>query len=229
MNHLNHFVAGTRRDWLRQALLGGSALPLLLGQAALAGDFPVGVLDIKGEAMLNDELVRPGTRVKPGDRLETATASSAVVVIGKDAFLLREKTQLLTAGSQSVVNALRLVQGKLLSVFGHGPKRLFTPTATIGIRGTGIYIEVETERTYVCTCYGQVELQASNMPQAREIVNTTHHDAPRYIYAHGEMPIKMIEVAPVINHTDAELILLEALLGREPPFVGLNQSDQYGK
>ena len=110
--------------------------------------------------------------------------------------------------------------GKLLSVFGRGSRSIATPTATIGIRGTGIYIEAEAERTYVCTCYGLVDLQASNMPEARETVMTTHHDAPRYIYAHGETPIKMIEPAPVINHTDAELIMLEALVGRKPPFVG---------
>ena len=54
----------------------------------------------------------------------------------------------------------------------------------------------------------------------RETVRTTHHDAPRYIYAHAEMPIKMIEPAPLINHTDAELIMLEALVGRRPPFFG---------
>ena len=56
------------------------------------------------------------------------------------------------------------------------------------------------------------------MPAARETVHSTHHSAPRYIYAHGEMPIQMIEPAPVVNHTDAELIMLEALVGRKPPF-----------
>ena len=29
----------------------------------------------------------------------------------------------------------------------------------------------------------------------------------------------MIEAAPVINHTDTELILLESLVGRKPPFT----------
>jgi hypothetical protein len=30
----------------------------------------------------------------------------------------------------------------------------------------------------------------------------------------------MIMKAPVVNHTDAELILLEDLVGRRPPFFG---------
>jgi hypothetical protein len=32
------------------------------------------------------------------------------------------------------------------------------------------------------------------------------------------MPSMMV-TAPVINHTDAELVMLEALVGRKPPFL----------
>jgi hypothetical protein len=149
-----------------------------------------------------------------------------VFVVGKDAFLLRQGSELHTAGDGALIASLRLTTGKLLSVFGKGARSITTPTATIGIRGTGIYLEVEAERSYVCTCYGVADLQAGNMPAARETVRATHHDAPRYVYAHGEMPIKMIEVAPVINHSDAELVMLEALVGREPPFVGVGRQYQ---
>ena len=41
------------------------------------------------------------------------------------------------------------------------------------------------------------------------------HEAPRYITG-GRVP--RIEKAPVLNHTDAELDMLEALVGRETPF-----------
>lgn len=209
-----------RRAWLRRALLGGVIMPVLLRDALAARALPSGMVMIKGEVTVNGNAARTGTVVKPGDSVVTAAGGLAVFVVGKDAFLLRENSQLFTAGSRVLIASLRLVTGKLLSVFGRGRCNITTPTATIGIRGTGIYIEVEAERTYVCTCYGVVDLQARNMPEARETVHTTHHDAPRYIYAHGDMPIKMIEAAPVINHSDAELIMLEALVGREPPFVG---------
>ena len=53
-------------------------------------------------------------------------------------------------------------------------------------------------------------------PGSAETVRTKHHDAPRYIYPKG-MP-KMIEAAPVVNHTDTELALLEGLAGRKVPF-----------
>ena len=214
-------VAPSRREWLKRALLGGAVMPLLLRDALAARKQHGGLVMIKGKVLINGSAAGTGTPVTPGDSVVTATRGLAVFVVGSDAFLLRENSELLTSGSAVLIASLRLVTGKLLSVFGRGQRRITTPTAAIGIRGTGIYIEAEAARTYVCTCYGTVDLQARNMPQAKETVSTVHHDAPRYVYAHGDMPIKRIEVAPVINHSDAELIMLEALVGREPPFVGL--------
>jgi hypothetical protein len=218
--------APRRREWLKRALLGGAAMPLLLRDALAARPQPGGMVMIKGEVQVNGSAAGTGTLVTPGDSVVTAAGGLAVFVVGKDAFLLRQGSELHTAGGSALIASLRLVTGKLLSVFGRGQRSIITPTAAGGIRGTGIYIEAEAERTYVCACYGLVDLQARNMPAARETVNTTHHDAPRYIYAHGEMPIKMITVAPVTNHSDAELIMLEALVGREPPFVGSGRQYQ---
>ena len=213
------FVRG-RRDWLKRALLGGTAMPLLLRDALAARKQAGGMVTVEGEVQINGSAARKGAPVRPGDSVITAPGATAVFVVGRDAFLLRENSELLTAGGNLAIASLRLVTGKLLSVCSRGRRDISTSTATIGIRGTGIYIEAEAERSYVCTCYGVADLQASNMPGARETVRTMHHDAPRYIYAHGEMPIKMIAVAPVINHSDAELIMLEALVGRKPPFAG---------
>ena len=90
-------------------------------------------------------------------------------------------------------------------------------TATIGIRGTGVYMEAERDLTYLCTCYGQVELASSLDPNERELITAEHHDAPKYITnkSNGE---SYIQPAPFINHTDTELKLLEAIVGREVPF-----------
>ena len=212
--------ARARRAWLKGTMLGAALTPLLVRAALAEQERARGLVMSKGEVLINGRAAKDGAAVNPGDSVATARGGLAVFTVGKDAFLLRENSELHTSGNNALIASLRLVTGKLLSVFGRGPRRIATSTATIGIRGTGIYIEAEAERTYVCTCYGVVDLQASNMPAAKETVRTIHHDAPRYIYAHGEMPIQMIQTAPVMNHSDAELIMLEALVGREPPFVG---------
>jgi hypothetical protein len=218
--------AQRRRDWLKRALLVGAVMPLVLRQAQAQRGQSSGMVMTKGEVLVNGIAAEAGTPVKPGDSIVTGVGGLAVFAVGEDAFLLRQSSELHSAGGSVLIGSLRLITGKLLSVFGRGQRSITTPTAAVGIRGTGIYIEVEAERTYVCTCYGVVDLQAGNMPAARETVSTTHHDAPRYIYARGDMPIKMIEVAPVINHSDAELIMLEALVGRVPPFVGSGRQYQ---
>ena len=66
----------------------------------------------------------------------------------------------------------------------------------------------DSEKTYVCTCYGASHFQVKDALEINESVTTSHHDQPRFIYF-GE---KRIEQAPVINHSDQELILLEKLV-----------------
>lgn len=222
-----------RRLWLARILAGSTLaavpIPLLIREAVAAGKSKArrGVVELKGDMQVNGKPVEAGARVKPGDTVTTGAGSSAVFVVGKDAFLLRENSRLEIAGTGLLVKGLRLASGKLLSAFGGGARQIKTATATMGVRGTGIYVEAEPERTYVCTCYGVVDLRAAAMPGARETVKSFHHDAPRYIYADAKSPIQMIERAPMINHADQELIMLEAVVGRVPPFVGSGREYKY--
>jgi hypothetical protein len=111
------------------------------------------------------------------------------------------------------------VTGKLLSVHGKGrPVRMQTVVATIGIRGTGVYMESDPEQSYICTCYGVTDIASINDKESKETVSATHHDRPLYILAKAQ-PGNSIRSAPFINHTDQELMLIETLVGRTPPFV----------
>ncbi len=214
-----------RRAWLAAALAAG-AWPVLARELLAAGPDlpPQGLRRAEGPVRVNGLPAGPGDAVLPGDTLETGPGGLAVFVVGRDAFLLRGESRLETAGGAGL-ELLRLLTGKVLSVLGGGRRRIETRTATIGVRGTGLYVEAEAGRTYVCTCYGTVDLQAGADPAARETVTTRHHDAPRYIHAAGAP--RLIEKAPVINHSDEELILLESLVGREPPFVGPGYRQRY--
>ena len=69
--------------------------------------------------------------------------------------------------------------------------------------------------------YGTSHLQVKDALEISESLTTSHHEQQRFIYF-GE---KRIEQAPVINHSDQELILLEKLVGRIPPFVKPNRND----
>jgi hypothetical protein len=204
----------TRRDWLK-----GAAGLLLVRDALAAGRLEKGVYRVKGDARINGAPAVPGMDVKAGDVVVTGRGAELVFVIDRDAMMVRAGTRVEIAGKAGALldAGLRIVTGAVLSVFQPGkPKTIRTATATIGIRGTGIYVEALPGETYVCTCYGVADLAAVDDPSAHETVHTTHHDQPRFIMAHGAP--QMIMKAPVVNHTDAELILLESLVGRVPAF-----------
>ena len=149
-------------------------------------------------------------RASPGDEITTGADAQALVV-GRDAMLVRRNSKV-----SVLKDGLRLVSGAVLAVFEPGqPKMLRTPTATIGIRGTAVYLEAEAKRTYACCCYGEAVLEPADEPGARETVRTRRHEHPRYIMPRG-MP-QMLMAAPVQNHADAELAYLEGLVGRKPP------------
>ncbi|MDH4192321.1 MAG: FecR domain-containing protein, partial [Betaproteobacteria bacterium] len=214
------------RESRRRLLRLAAGLPLAVALAQLrtalaAGALEKGVYRASGEARINGVAARPGMDVKAGDVVTTGADGEIAFVIARDAMLVRKNSRVEIDGVKGslIATGLRIVTGKVLSVFSPGErKRIATATATIGIRGTAVYVESEPDKTYVCTCYGVAELEAAGDPAARETVSTKHHEQPRYVMSKGAP--QMLMTAPVFNHSDAELIFLESLVGREPPFYG---------
>ena len=62
-----------------------------------------------------------------------------------------------------------------------------------------------------------VGVASTNDPNDSEVITATHHDAPKYITGR-KSGRSHIRPAPFKNHTDAELKILEAIVGREVPF-----------
>ncbi len=203
--------------------LGAGGILGLVRDALSAGSLPAtpGFRRLKGPVGVDNTRASIGLNIKMGQTVMTGEGGEAVYLIGPDAFLQREKTKI-TFDESGGVQVMRIITGSVLSVFGKGREKarnlqISTTTATIGIRGTGCYIEAEEARTYFCLCYGEAEVTPKGDPKQKELIETKHHDHPIYINAAGG---RMMAPATVINHTDAELILLENSVGRWPPFYG---------
>lgn len=200
-----------RRNFLVAALAAGGAASLP-GLAAAGPQRRVNQFsELRGEVFVNGRLAALSTRVRPGDDVRTGQNSKAVFVVGKDAFLLRSNSRLILQQDKGF-SGLRLLAGAMMAVFAPGRKTISTPTATAGIRGTGIYVEARQHETYFCTCYGAVQLDEPTGQQVGELVKASHH-AARVV-----RPGAALEAAPMINHEDVELELLESLVGRKVPF-----------
>ena len=208
----------SRRTLLRALAAGSLAAPLRRALATGAAPAVPGLRGVRGEVRVNDRPAHAGQPVGPGDTVTTGPGAEAIYVIGDNAFLQRDSSTV-RFGIDAATDFMRIVSGKLLSVFGHGDKRITVSTAVIGIRSTGCYIDETPGSTYFCLCYGEAEIVPIAAPQQREIIRTRHHDHPMVIHADPAMPKSMVP-ADVINHTDAELAMLESLVGRVPPFAG---------
>lgn len=205
---------------LTTLLAGGAAAPLALNRLvgeALARDARPGLRGFHGDVTVNGAPAQFGMDILPGDTLRTGNGAEAIYVIGGDAFMQRGSSHV-AFGSGAAADLMRVITGRLLSVFARGQRRIATPAATIGIRGTGCYIEAGEERTYFCLCYGDAVIARAGDPAQTETIHTRHHDKPMWL--HDKAGSEMMTAAGVTNHTDAELTLLEELVGRRPPFAG---------
>ncbi|MEO8343024.1 MAG: hypothetical protein ABI536_04310 [Gallionella sp.] len=206
------------------------------------------IYSISGQASVNGKEATLETRIYPGDTVKTAKDSELIFVVDTHAMILRSDSHLVIETAQKkpeqnitakkrpeqksiaeispmslLINGFRMLTGKLLTVSRHTEMRVSTATATIGIRGTGFYVEADPELTYFCTCYGTTDVTASADPASKTTVVSQHHDRPLYILK-DQGQGNNIRNAPFVNHTDQELTLIEALVGHTPPFVFANDA-----
>ena len=220
-----------RRRLLIQALSAGvfSTLPAAQALAQVLGKTPAklapgkSIYRISGDVKIDGTVATLDTPVGPASTIETGKDAEIVYVTNDNAYIQRGNSRVIlekTPQPESrVVTGLRLITGALLSVFPRGnPIQIRTKTATVGIRGTGVYLESDPEQTYFCTCYGVADVSANDDPESRDTVAAKHHDKPLYILT-GAPKGKNIRRAGFVNHTDQELQLIETLVGRSPPFI----------
>lgn len=215
-----------RRAFLRRAELAcGAGLCLaLLPSGGNAQSTPTlrrnAIHRLSGEVRINERLASVASEIRPGDRVRTGPDGEIAFSIGGDAFQLRSRSELAVDGSAAanIVAALRLASGALAAVFGRGAPRTITgPTVTAGIRGTGVYMQTGARGTYVCACFGTVDIAATRGSRDRLSVQSTHHHA-HWALAEAT-PAGSLEAAPMMFHTDEEMDGLEQLVGRRAPWV----------
>ena len=220
----------SRRAFIRNLAQAAGFAPVIMAAIARADGhgakkaISAGVQEMSGDVRLNGAPASVGQVVNPGDVCTTGVDGSCVIVMGEHVYLIRESSEVefyaedFEEAEGSLSGRIWMKVGAMLSVFGKTKTQIITPMVTIGIRGTACYVDAQSQRTYACVCYGQADLGGTADGKLLETVTTTHHESPRYVYAPGAP--QRIEKAPVINHTDAELRMLEALVGRVPPFDG---------
>lgn len=209
-----------RRGFLGAAVALGAGffLPLPARAQGAAGM----INRLRGTVTVNGAPAATGARVAAGDRVLTGTGSEVWFTLNGDAFFLRQRSelQLERRGARSALIAgLRLVTGALGATFARGePRSVIAPNITIGIRGTGVYVEVDNEQTYSCTCFGSTEIRAGSGAMMERVQASVSNHFARRVPRSSRDGMLLIE-APFERHTSEEMIELERLAGRPDPFA----------
>lgn len=204
-----------RRRFVKDSafLAAGALLPL-----PAAAQAPWGTIhELAGKVLLNGRPMARNSAVQAGQTITTGKDGRIWFTLAGDAFFLRPGSELRLSASvrDDIVEVLRLVTGALGASFRRGARRsVVAQTVTIGIRGTGVYLETNPAATYACTCFGTTQLESTGSAAADSVTVTAQHHAARWI-RRGEA--HLVE-AGMENHTDEEMSRLERLAGRPYPF-----------
>ena len=199
----------------RRGVMGALGSGIALGLAGMVpfdavaeGRRVAGRLTLKRNA--DGGLKRPGFSVKAGDE-------GGVVAAGPQIFYLDPGTDAAFAeDDDGLVNRIVLKAGGILSLFGPDAGagvEIVTPNASGAIRGTTTYFawQQDDARTYLCCCYGAVDV-ANSAGGSRDL-RTRYHNAIIMPEGGG------VEPAPYdrpLDHFDDDIARLEAFAGRKP-------------
>ena len=214
-----------RRNFLRAAAyiaLGG--IPAVKAAQPIAPrKLATNVVQMKGSVLVNRQRITTWQWLQTGDEIITGPRSTLTFFLADSAFHVRQNSLVVLGRGASInqVGALQLVRGGVVSVWGKDSSaQIITPHITANIweeksrSGCGVYAEIMpnssgSTQTYLCNCYGGLELVAG---QRRETLLSDHHSAiwaDPIIGRYGN-----IASADTLNHSDRELEYLARLVGQ---------------
>ena len=174
------------------------------------------VHQLVGDVTIDNVPLTRNAALQAGQTIRTGADGRVWFSIGSDAYFLRPNSRLRLEASkprEPIIDLVRLFAGALGATFRPGSRRQLTaPTLTIGIRGTGVYLEATPEVAYFCTCFGSSEIAAAGNKTESVTMSATNHQARR-IYSDAR-----IVPAGFEGHTNEEIAQLESLVGRPNPF-----------
>ena len=184
---------------------------MFLPFSAFAADGKISSL--QGNAWINGKPVHAGSTVHFGDHVLTGARASITIILDENVYRLGKRASL-TLPTVEKRGKLSLLYGALVAVFRHhSHKTIYTGTAVLGVRGTGFYLNSKFDETYLCLCYGDVDLADAENLNKQAHIHAEHHNA--VVFDHQTLEIRGNQ--PMLDHQDVGLFELEALAGRVPP------------
>jgi hypothetical protein len=182
---------------------------------------------MKGGVLVNRQRLTTWQWLQTGDEIITGPRATLTFFFADSAFHIRQNSLVVLGRGASInqVGSLQLARGAVVSVWGRDSSgQIITPHVTANIwqeqsrAGCGVYTEIMpnssgSTQTYLCNCYGGLELVAG---ERREMLHSSHHSAiwaDPIIGRYGN-----IASADTLNHSDQEMEYLARLVGQRTPW-----------
>ncbi len=173
--------------------------------------------EMKGEVFFNGIQATKSSTLNNGDKIETKDGL-ITFLFGEEIYKLRPNTIFILPANKKN-SPSTLIKGAILGAFKKGGKRkmIIQSTATLTIRGTGVYAKnVEGEQKRYCLCYGASDLETHDHSHSVDTESKYHKEF--IITDSGE--IREWNASEFeLNHYSFENIELEKELGNDSPFV----------
>ena len=223
-----------RRNFLRAAAcvaLGGMSATHA-AQTIAPRKLATNVVQMKGGVLVNRQRLTTWQWLQTGDEIITGPHATLTFFFSDSAFHIRQNSRVVLGRGASInqVGSLQVSRGAVASVWGRDSSgQIITPHVTANIwqeksrAGCGVYTEIMpnssgSTQTYLCNCYGGLELVAG---ERREMLHADHHSAiwaDPVIGRYGN-----IASADTLNHADRELEYLARLVGQRTPWQTLGK------
>lgn len=213
----------------RKFLKGAAAAGLVAASAPLSGlgsfaranaeDKPFAVLQkFTGEVLINGKAAVAKDPISAGDSVRTGKNSTAWVLIqGTAITMIKHLSNVIISGPLDKNGApagrgaaLTIHSGAALNYIHANKKSPYpysikTAAVVAGVRGTTFFVEIFDEtRTYVCDCFGNLELTSAAAPKVVKKLTTEHHTA-LLIGQEGSDEDELMKPAGLLHHTDEEI------------------------
>jgi len=192
---------------------------LIIANLAFAAEKNV-IENLEGKVFINKVSATKGSPVKSGDEIATGPNSRATVLYQDEAYQLRQNTVFVLPSEIQKESTSKLLAGAVLGAFTPGKPRQMKlgGNATLSIRGTGIYAEVDPKGiVHYCLCYGKSNLSTHDHSIDLDTKSKFHKDL--IVLQDGTIRTPKFTERK-LDHTSRQNIELEKKLDRPSPFGG---------
>jgi hypothetical protein len=170
------------------------------------------IFDIQSPVLVNGKIATTDTPIHFGDDIITGSRGRISIRLAGNVYRVGTSSHLKLPETTKNFT-LNFFFGSILAVFRHDTRKTVrTRTAVLGVRGTGLFLNIDKQQTYLCTCYGDVEFQDQENKNNIRHIHSEYHNIIALNHESRTFTSESMK-----GHQTSDLFELESEVERAPP------------